>query len=151
MKNYLAYSKYINFDDPSILSLAKCLAQSCSSEHEIIRKCFEYVKDEVKHSSDFKLDPVTCKASDVLLHKTGYCYAKSHLLAALLKRMVFLQVCVISGCLLVIVKRLRTVFMALMPFIYKGMVGIELMLEEIRMGLTLSFYPEGTASPPYPI
>ena len=85
MKKYLASSKYINFDDPSILSLAKCLAQNCSSENEIIRKCFEYVRDEVKHSSDFKLDPVTCKASDVLLHKTGYCYAKSHLLAALLR------------------------------------------------------------------
>src|SRR5690606_15516280 len=27
----------------------------------------------------------TCKASDVLKHGTGYCYAKSHLLAALLR------------------------------------------------------------------
>jgi transglutaminase-like putative cysteine protease len=31
------------------------------------------------------MNPVTCKASDVLLHRTGYCYAKSHLLAALLR------------------------------------------------------------------
>ncbi len=31
------------------------------------------------------LNPVTCKASDVLQHGTGYCYAKSHLLAALLR------------------------------------------------------------------
>jgi transglutaminase-like putative cysteine protease len=30
-------------------------------------------------------NPVTCKASDVLIHRTGYCYAKSHLLAALLR------------------------------------------------------------------
>jgi hypothetical protein len=28
---------------------------------------------------------VTCKASEVLIHGTGYCYAKSHLLAALLR------------------------------------------------------------------
>ncbi|MCB4797200.1 transglutaminase family protein [Pseudomonas sp. NP21570] len=83
MKKYLAPSKYINFEDPSILSLAKHLAKNCSSKNEIIRKFFEYVRDEIKHSSDFKLNPVTCKASDVLLHKTGYCYAKSHLLAAL--------------------------------------------------------------------
>ena len=34
---------------------------------------------------DFRRNPVTCKASDVLLHGTGYCYAKSHLLAALLR------------------------------------------------------------------
>ena len=31
------------------------------------------------------MNPVTCKASDVLIHGTGYCYAKSHLLAALLR------------------------------------------------------------------
>ncbi len=31
-------------------------------------------------------DPVvTCSASDVLRHRTGFCYAKSHLLAALLR------------------------------------------------------------------
>ena len=31
------------------------------------------------------MNPVTCKASEVLIKKTGYCYAKSHLLAALLR------------------------------------------------------------------
>ncbi len=31
------------------------------------------------------MNPVTCKASDVLLHGTGFCYAKSHLLAALIR------------------------------------------------------------------
>ena len=31
------------------------------------------------------MNPVTCAASEVLEYKTGYCYAKSHLLAALLR------------------------------------------------------------------
>ncbi len=31
------------------------------------------------------MNPVTCRASDVLKYKTGYCFAKSHLLAALLR------------------------------------------------------------------
>ncbi len=31
------------------------------------------------------MNPVTCCASEVLKHKTGYCYAKSHLLGALLR------------------------------------------------------------------
>ncbi len=44
-----------------------------------------YVRDEIRHSNDYQLNPVTCKASDVLKYKTGYCYAKSHLLAALLR------------------------------------------------------------------
>ena len=31
------------------------------------------------------MNPVTCRASDVLKYQTGYCLAKSHLLAALLR------------------------------------------------------------------
>lgn len=41
--------------------------------------------DEIRHSWDHRLNPVTCSASTVLEHGTGYCYAKSHLLAALLR------------------------------------------------------------------
>jgi len=47
--------------------------------------CFEFVRDAIQHSWDFQRNPVTCKASNVLKHGTGYCYAKSHLLAALLR------------------------------------------------------------------
>jgi len=43
------------------------------------------VRDEVRHSVDYRLDPVTCSASEVLQERTGFCYAKSHLLAALLR------------------------------------------------------------------
>ena len=49
------------------------------------KQCFEFVRDEIKHSSDYQLNPVTCRASEVLAHGTGYCYAKSHLLCALLR------------------------------------------------------------------
>ena len=49
------------------------------------RACFEFVRDQIKHSRDYEMDPTTWKASDVLLHGTGYCYAKSHLLAAMLR------------------------------------------------------------------
>jgi len=85
MKNFLNPSKYINHDDPDIIALAKSLSSNLTSEEDIARSCFEWVRDNIKHSVDFKLNPVTCKASDVLKYKTGYCYAKSHLLAALLR------------------------------------------------------------------
>jgi transglutaminase-like putative cysteine protease len=49
------------------------------------RRSFEWVRDEIKHSGDFGLTPVTCAASEVLREGSGYCYAKSHLLAALLR------------------------------------------------------------------
>ena len=85
MQCFLSPSKYIDFEDAHISALARSLAHGSISEKEIIRLCFEFVRDEIHHSSDFKLNPITCKASDVLRHKTGYCYAKSHLLAALLR------------------------------------------------------------------
>ena len=43
------------------------------------------MRDNIYHSCDYQMNPVTYRASDVLEHKTGYCYAKSHLLAALLR------------------------------------------------------------------
>ncbi|MCV2401610.1 transglutaminase family protein [Marinomonas sp. C2222] len=85
LKEYLVSSEYIDWQTPVVLEKAKALAEGLSQPEDIIRKCFAFVRDEIKHSWDYKLNPVTCKASDVLLHGTGYCYAKSHLLAALLR------------------------------------------------------------------
>ena len=85
MQRFLASSPYIDFDHPEVMATAQTLARGAASEHELVERCFTFVRDEVRHSSDFKLNPVTCRASDVLRHKTGYCYAKSHLLAALLR------------------------------------------------------------------
>ena len=85
MKEYLETSDYIDWQDSNIIALAKKLAEDKSSDVDIAKACFEWVRDEIKHSWDYKLNPVTCKASDVLKHGTGYCFAKSHLLAALLR------------------------------------------------------------------
>ena len=43
------------------------------------------MRDRIEHSIDFKRDEITCIASDVLAVGTGLCYAKSHLLVALLR------------------------------------------------------------------
>lgn len=85
MHAYLAETDYINWHHPAVIQKAVELAQGVDSDAEIAEKCFEFVRDEIKHSNDFKLNPVTCRASDVLEYGTGYCYAKSHLLAALLR------------------------------------------------------------------
>lgn len=86
MKKYLEASKYIDYHDPAISKHAELLSQGAKDENEVVKRCFEFVRDNIKHSWDYKLNPVTCRASDVLLHGTGYCYAKSHLLAALLRK-----------------------------------------------------------------
>ncbi len=85
MNKYLASTEYINWEHPDLLAQANELAKSYHSPIEIAKSCFEFVRDEIKHSWDYELNPVTCIASDVLEYGTGYCYAKSHLLAALLR------------------------------------------------------------------
>jgi hypothetical protein len=85
MNQFLTSSEFIDFEHPLVRQKAAELANSANTEHDVIRNAFYFVRDQIKHSSDFKLNPVTCKASDVLIHGTGYCYAKSHLLAALLR------------------------------------------------------------------
>ena len=85
MKKYLKASEFIDWDNPLVLAKAKSLAENMVEHGEVAKACFEFVRDEIKHSWDYQLNPVTCKASSVLEHKTGYCYAKSHLLAALLR------------------------------------------------------------------
>lgn len=85
MKNYLASTGYIDWQQPAVLEKALSLSEGLSSEDAIAKACFEFVRDEIKHSWDYQINPVTCKASDVLEQGSGYCYAKSHLLAALLR------------------------------------------------------------------
>lgn len=83
MTEYLKCSEAIDWRNNEIVALAKQLAGD--GLESTARRCFEWVRDEVRHSGDFRLNPVTWRASDVLRERTGFCYAKSHLLAALLR------------------------------------------------------------------
>lgn len=85
MEEYLQASEVIDWQHPTILELAKKLASAHQTPEAIAKACFEWVRDEIYHSGDYQMNPVTCCASDVLKYKTGFCYAKSHLLAALLR------------------------------------------------------------------
>jgi transglutaminase-like putative cysteine protease len=85
LDSYLSPSNYIDFTHPLIAEKAQQLARDHHGELELAKACFEFVRDGIQHSWDFRKNLVTCKASDVLIHGTGYCYAKSHLLAALLR------------------------------------------------------------------
>ncbi|MFO7786660.1 MAG: transglutaminase family protein [Halospina sp.] len=85
MHQYLESTEYIDWKAPEVFAKARSLAEGVESPELIAEKCFAFVRDQIKHSWDYECDPVTCKASDVLKHGTGYCYAKSHLLASLLR------------------------------------------------------------------
>ena len=81
--DFLGSCSIIDMAAPSITRAAAELSDS--NAEDTAKNCFKFVRDEIKHSSDHKLNPVTCRATDVLEHRTGYCYAKSHLLCALLR------------------------------------------------------------------
>lgn len=85
LKQFLEASHYIDWQHPEVKAKAKELADGKVGSEEIAKACFEFVRDGIRHSRDYEMNPVTCMASDVLKHGTGYCYAKSHLLAALLR------------------------------------------------------------------
>ena len=83
---YLEASELINHAHPAIVDWAAAHEISERSGADIAREAFEFVRDGIAHSWDIQSQRVTAKASDVLEHGEGICYAKSHLLAALLRR-----------------------------------------------------------------
>jgi transglutaminase-like putative cysteine protease len=85
MQSFLEPSFYIDWQYPLVRAKAAELTAGLTRVEDKAKACFEFVRDEIKHSWDYQLNPVTCRASDVLMHGTGFCYAKSHLLAALLR------------------------------------------------------------------
>lgn len=83
--DFLASTDVVDWYHADVRTLAWFLAGGESDSVEIARRCFEWVRDEIRHSVDFQDTHVTCAASEVLAQRTGFCYAKSHLLAALLR------------------------------------------------------------------
>lgn len=82
---FLQPDPVIDADAPTIVALAGALAAETTSDAEYARRAFEWVRDQVRHSIDHQGSQVTCVASEVLAYGEGFCYAKSHLLAALLR------------------------------------------------------------------
>ena len=84
---YREPSAWVNFDHPEVQRYLAATSRSRDgrSEEAVIRADFQFVRDCVAHSWDIGSRRVTGRASEVLRHREGICYAKSHLLAALLR------------------------------------------------------------------
>ena len=86
IKPYLEPCEIIDFDTSQEISrLAREINVQASDEIELIKTAYEYVRDCISHSADIGGRLVTCKASEVLAGREGVCYAKAHLLAAILR------------------------------------------------------------------
>lgn len=82
---YVKCDNVIDYDNEAVAELADVLFQKAETELEFIRMAYEFVRDQISHSADIKEDRLTCTASEVLKAGHGICFAKSHLLAALLR------------------------------------------------------------------
>lgn len=82
---YLKEDDIIDYRNVIIAQLAEELYKKTDSETAYIKAAYEYVRDNVSHSADINEDVITCTASEVLKAGHGICFAKSHLLAALLR------------------------------------------------------------------
>ena len=83
MDPFLRATDVIDFGHPAVRALASQLA--AGDPAETARRAFEWVRDRIVHTDDRPADVVPCAASEVLAAGTGFCYAKCHLLAALLR------------------------------------------------------------------
>jgi len=85
LTDYLERTSIIDFDNDEIQNLAKEIYKKSSGQLDYIKNTYEYVRDKIAHSADIMENHITCIASEVLKEKHGIYFAKSHLLAALLR------------------------------------------------------------------
>lgn len=85
IEEYLKCDSLIDYSDKAVAKLADALLDTSNDEVEFIRTAYEYVRDTISHSADIGEDHITVSASEVLRACDGICFAKSHLLAAILR------------------------------------------------------------------
>ena len=85
MEEYLMETPSINYMDPLIQEKVRELMSQSEDNMDYIKRSYLFVRDEISHSWDIKTEVVSKTASEVLENKTGICWTKSCLLAALLR------------------------------------------------------------------
>lgn len=84
-EQYLVSTESIDYNHSLIQTKMVDLKEKSNSPLDYIKRAYEYVRDEIPHSWDIRSEIVSRKASDVIGNKTGICWTKSCLLAALLR------------------------------------------------------------------
>lgn len=87
LPNYLNDLPELEINTPVMQQLIKEIESGGATDEERIMSAFEFVRDKISHSWDIQAKTVTKTATEVLSEGHGICYAKSNLLAALLRGM----------------------------------------------------------------
>jgi transglutaminase-like putative cysteine protease len=85
LADYLQCTPIIDWETPAIIAQTRAITRGLTHDTAKAQALFEWVRDAIPHSWDIQTDIVTCTAREVLQQRTGLCYAKSHLLAAMLR------------------------------------------------------------------
>lgn len=85
LAEYLQEDAVVDCRNAAIIQLADAFWQEADNETDYIKRAYEFVRDCISHSADINAEQLTCSASEVLHIGHGICFAKSHLLAALLR------------------------------------------------------------------
>ena len=89
LEDYLKCDDIIDYNDDAVRKVADTLYNEAGASPEnttpFIKSAYEFVRDNISHSADINADTVTVSASEVLKALHGICFAKSHLLAAILR------------------------------------------------------------------
>jgi len=80
MTEFLARTRYCDWDHPEIVATMEATRQGCSGREAAVRQ-FRFVRDEVRYA----FGPWGLPASSVLFRRYGTCSNKSNLLVALLR------------------------------------------------------------------
>ena len=85
MEDYLIETPSIDYVNFHIQERVQELKNQSDDNLDYIKRSYIFVRDEIFHSWDIETNIVSRTASDVLKNKTGICWTKSCLLAALLR------------------------------------------------------------------
>lgn len=77
----------VQFSSPEMQEEIREIEAKASTKEERAKMAFELVRDKIKHSFDIQGKVVTINADETLARGEGICFAKAHLLAALLRGM----------------------------------------------------------------
>ena len=67
MNEYLKSTEIIDWNHPEILLKAKDLSANKTSVPDVVKSCFEWVRDNIKHIGDYNIQTVSCSASEVII------------------------------------------------------------------------------------
>ncbi len=86
LNDYLAeIPPFIRFDTPLVAQTIDKIKKTTSDKKEQAKMAFEIARDDIQHSFDTKSKRITIGAEEALEYKDGICFAKSHVLATLLR------------------------------------------------------------------